>query len=235
MNEKKERIWELDALRGLCLLGMIAVHLCFDLQVFGRLYFPIPAWFRLMQEYGHILFILISGICATLATRTVRRGLIVFGAGLLVSYVTLMLEFLGGFDGLGIWFGILHLLGLCMLVYPLFRRLPFWALLLLGTAALALGVWMQRFTVGTPFLLALGLRGSGVYLGADYFPVFPNLGWFLIGAALGKTLYRRKASLLPRVSARNPVRRALCLIGRHSLELYLLHQPILAALVWIFS
>ena len=59
--------------------------------------------------------------------------------------------------------------------------------------------------------------------------------WFLIGAALGKTLYRRKASLLPRVSARNPVRRALCLIGRHSLELYLLHQPILAALVWIFS
>ena len=176
MNEKKERIWELDALRGLCLLGMIAVHLCFDLQVFGGLYFPIPAWFRLMQEYGHILFILISGICATLATRTVRRGLIVFGAGLLVSYVTLMLEFLGGFYGLGIWFGILHLLGLCMLVYPLFRRLPFWALLLLGTAALALGVWMQRFTVETPFLLALGLRGSGVYLGADYFPVFPNLG-----------------------------------------------------------
>ena len=98
MSEKKERIWELDALRGLCLLGMIAVHLCFDLQVFGGLYFPIPAWFRLMQEYGHILFILISGICATLATRTVRRGLIVFGAGLLVSYVTLMLEFLGGFD-----------------------------------------------------------------------------------------------------------------------------------------
>ena len=86
MSEKKERIWELDALRGLCLLGMIAVHLCFDLQVFGGLYFPIPAWFRLMQEYGHILFILISGICATLATRTVRRGLIVFGAGLLVSY-----------------------------------------------------------------------------------------------------------------------------------------------------
>lgn len=37
MNGKKERIWELDALRGLCLLGMIAVHLCFDLQVFGRL------------------------------------------------------------------------------------------------------------------------------------------------------------------------------------------------------
>lgn len=228
MSEKKERIWELDALRGLCILGMIAVHFCFDLQAFGGLRLDLPDWFLFMQQYGHVLFILISGICATLARKTARRGLIVLGAGLLVSYVTLMLEFLGGFFGLGIWFGILHLLGVCMLLYPAFRHLPYWALLALGALCLALGVCFSRLSVGTPFLLALGLRPSRLFAGSDYFPIFPHLGWFLIGAALGKTLYRRQKTLLPGVPARNPIRRALCLIGRHSLEIYLLHQPILA-------
>ena len=114
----KKRIWELDALRGLCLLCMIVIHFVFDLGAFAGLQFTTPGWFDFLQTYGHIFFILISGICATLASRSFRRGVIVFAAGLLVSAVTVFMEFVLKFRGLSIYFGILHLLGLCMMLYP---------------------------------------------------------------------------------------------------------------------
>ncbi len=228
---KKERIWELDALRGLCILGMIAVHLVFDLVSFAGLRLHIPAWFTFMQQYGHVLFILISGICATLAARSFRRGVIVFGAGLLVSYVTLFMDVVLGMGEIRIWFGILHLLGACMMLYPIFKRLPFWALAILGAAFLALGVWMSGVRVSVDFLFPLGLCSGKIFTGSDYFPLFPGLGWFLLGAAIGKTAYRRKASLLPKVPADALPLRFLRFCGRHSLEIYMLHQPILTGIV----
>lgn len=228
---KKERIWELDALRGLCILGMIAVHLVFDLVSFAGLRLHIPAWFTFMQQYGHVLFILISGICATLAARSFRRGVIVFGAGLLVSYVTLFMDVVLGMGEIRIWFGILHLLGACMMLYPIFKRLPFWALAILGAAFLALGVWMSGVRVSVDFLFPLGLSSGKIFTGSDYFPLFPGLGWFLLGAVIGKTAYRRKASLLPKVPADALPLRFLCFCGRHSLEIYMLHQPILTGIV----
>ena len=77
---QKQRIWELDALRGLCILCVIVVHFLFDLQFFIGLDFTLPAWFQFIQQYGGILFVVLSGCCATLGSRSFRRGLIVFGA-----------------------------------------------------------------------------------------------------------------------------------------------------------
>ena len=110
---QKQRIWELDTLRGLCILCVIVVHFLFDLQFFIGLDFTLPAWFQFIQQYGGILFVVLSGCCATLGSRSFRRGLIVFGAGMLISLVT------AGMYGLGlsdrtviVWFGVLHLLGI---------------------------------------------------------------------------------------------------------------------------
>ena len=86
---KKHRIWELDAFRGICILGMVFVHLMYDLADLYRIIdWDYPAWFSIMKNYGGILFILISGTCATLGRRSVRRGLIVLAGGLIVSAVT---------------------------------------------------------------------------------------------------------------------------------------------------
>ena len=82
---QKQRIWELDALRGLCILCVIVVHFLFDLQFFIGLDFTLPAWFQFIQQYGGIFFVVLSGCCATLGSRSFRRGLIVFGAGMLIS------------------------------------------------------------------------------------------------------------------------------------------------------
>ena len=243
MTPQKNRIWELDALRGICILGMIVVHFVFDLNEFAGLGLTMPGWFNFCQHYGHILFILISGICATLASRSFRRGVIVFCAGLLVTGVTLFMVCVLKFNrSLSIFFGILHLLGICMMLFPLFKKLPVWALAVLGAGFVALGVWLaalEPVAVSFPsaqglLLGAIGICPAGFYSG-DYFPIFPNLGWFLLGAVLGRTAYRRRESLLPKVNADFFLLRFFRFCGRHSLWIYLLHQPVLAGLTMLLA
>ena len=243
MTPQKNRIWELDALRGICILGMMVVHFVFDLNEFAGLGLTMPGCFNFCQRSGHILFILISGICATLASRSFRRGVIVFCAGLLVTGVTLFMVCVLKFNrSLSIFFGILHLLGICMMLFPLFKKLPVWALAVLGAGFVALGVWLaalEPVAVSFPsaqglLLGAIGIRPAGFYSG-DYFPIFPNLGWFLLGAVLGRTAYRRRESLLPKVNADFFLLRFFRFCGRHSLWIYLLHQPVLAGLTMLLA
>ena len=95
------RIWELDALRGLCILGMILVHLVYDIrELYGLADFAYPAIFSFVMQWGSVLFLLISGICVTLGHHPVRRGLAVFGCGMLCSLVTAGMYWLG-FQGRG--------------------------------------------------------------------------------------------------------------------------------------
>ena len=229
---ENKRIWELDALRGICILLVIGLHLLFDLQTFFD--FPLlghPAMQVFNAAVG-ISFVVLSGLCVTLGKRPVRRGLQVFGCGMVITAVTWVMAKLGlVHPTFIIKFGVLHLLGLCMLLWPLFRRLPTWLLAVLGAAILALGYWFKTLTVSPGWLFPLGLMAPGFSSG-DYFPLAPFLGWFFLGTVLGRTLYKEKRSLLPDF----PVKAAFfrrC--GRHSLFLYLVHQPILYGIIWLMT
>ena len=79
------------------------------------------------------------------------------------------------------------------------------------------------------WLMPLGYTAPG-FQTSDYFPLLPNLGYFLVGAVLGRTVYRKKQTLLPTINPKNPLILALSFCGRHSLWIYLLHQPILSAI-----
>ena len=231
----KKRIWELDVLRGVCILGMVVVHLIYDLQTFFSLPFLADSrLFDLIKQWGGVLFLLISGICVTLGSHPVRRGLIVFACGLVCSAVTAGMYFLNMADkSIIIYFGVLHCLGVCMLLWPLFKRLPVWALGLLGLGLTVLGLWISgNVVVDFPWLIPLGLV-PGDFASSDYFPLLSNLGFFLVGACLGKTLYRKKETLLPRVNPANPVLAFFTLLGKWSLPVYLLHQPIITGLLYL--
>lgn len=231
----KKRIWELDVLRGVCILGMVVVHLIYDLQTFFSLPFLADSrLFDLIKQWGGVLFLLISGICVTLGSHPVRRGLIVFACGLICSAVTAGMYFLNMADkSIIIYFGVLHCLGVCMLLWPLFKRLPVWALGLLGLGLTVLGLWISgNVVVDFPWLIPLGLV-PGDFASSDYFPLLSNLGFFLVGAFLGKTLYRKKETLLPRVNPANPVLAFLTRLGKWSLPVYLLHQPIITGLLYL--
>ena len=228
---KKQRIWELDALRGLCILGMIVIHIVYDVFTFASISFTIPQWLFFVSQYGHVLFVLISGICVTLGSRCVKRGIIVYLAGMLITAVTVVMDYVLKMGNVRIWFGILHILGVCMMLYPLFRKLPSWALALVGCVFVAIGYWFTTFTVEADFLFPLGLRSGRIFTGADFFPIFPGLGTFLLGTAVGKSLYREKKTRLPNISADNGILRLLRFVGMHSLEVYLIHQPIIFTIV----
>ncbi|MFR4594381.1 MAG: heparan-alpha-glucosaminide N-acetyltransferase [Oscillospiraceae bacterium] len=231
MANSKPRIWELDALRGVCILCVIVVHFLFDLSFFGGLDLTLPAWYVFIQEYGGAIFVVLSGVCVTLGSKSVRRGLIVFACGMLITAVTYGMYRLGmsGADVV-VKFGVLHLLGVCMLVYPAFKKLPPAALALLGLAIAITGYAIRGVVVPQHWLFPLGLTYEG-FTSSDYFPLFPQLGYFLIGAAIGKTAYREKRTFLPGAFQQTPVARFFCWCGRQSLFIYLLHQPIVYGLL----
>lgn len=231
MANFKSRIWELDALRGVCITCVIVVHFLFDLSFFGGLDLTLPAWYVFLQEYGGAIFVVLSGVCVTLGSKSVRRGLIVFTCGMLITAVTYGMYRLGmsGADVV-VKFGVLHLLGVCMLVYPAFKKLPPAALALLGLAIAITGYAIRGIIVPQRWLFPLGLTYEG-FTSSDYFPLFPQLGYFLIGAAIGKTAYREKRTLLPGSFQKTGIARFFCWCGRQSLFIYLLHQPIVYGLL----
>lgn len=233
----KKRIWELDTLRGICLWGMIAVHLVYDLvELTGLVHWDTPAAFNALQRWGGVLFLLISGISATLGSRSVRRGVIVFSCGMLVSAVTYGMYRLQLADkGILIYFGVLHCLGCCMILWALCKRMPTWLLALLGAAMIAGGFILGGMApVDYPWLMPLGLTYRG-FVSSDYFPLVMNFGFFLLGAVLGRTVYGKKESILPPRWRHNRFNHFFGFCGRHSLEIYLLHQPLLAGVCYAIA
>lgn len=230
----KKRIWELDALRGLCILCVVFIHLMYDLtDLYGLLHFEYPAVYLFIQQWGGVLFLLISGICVTLGSHCIRRGILVFLCGLAISAVTAGMYFLGmAGNGVIIYFGVLHCLGVCMLLWPLFRKLPNWVLAAIGVILAVTGLLLSRVYLSHNWLMPLGLV-SPQFISADYFPLLPHFGFFLLGAFLGRTLYRKQQSLLPKVNPELLPIRFLRLCGKHSLWIYLLHQPIFSGIFWL--
>ena len=202
-------------------------------MIFGLLK-DMPAAYNFIQMNGGMLFVILSGICVTLGTHNIRRGLIVAGGAAVITAVTvLMFE-----KNLYILFGVLHLLAFCMLTYSLYRKFPVAVIFILGAAIIAVGFWFETFYVKSPYLFMLGLRMKSFSAG-DYFPIFPNLGYFMIGVGLGKTVYKKKESLFPKVNEKALLIRFLSFCGRQSFLIYLLHQPIVYGLCmaayWIMT
>lgn len=127
--------------------------------------------------------------------------------------------------GVIIWFGVLHCLGVCMLLWLPAKKLPTWALAALGAALVAAGWYLRGQIFSFPWLMPLGFTFPG-FASSDYFPLMPNFGYFLLGAAAGRLLYPERKSLLP--GRETGLTRFFCRCGRHSLLIYLLHQPLLS-------
>ena len=232
----KKRIWELDALRGVCMIIIMLFHLWYDLvYLFGVAELNTPfalRLYRLINDFGGTPFLLLSGVCITIGSHCIKRGLQVIGGGMIISAITAGMYLFNFADkSIIIYFGVLHCIGVCMLLWPLFRKLPVPVLFVLGAVIIVVGLWLRKGVyVEFPWLIPLGLPTRS-FASSDYFPLLPNLGYFLVGAAIGRTCYREKTSLLPRVNGDHILIRPFCFIGRNSLIFYLLHQPVLAGAV----
>lgn len=237
----KNRIWELDAARGLALLGMLVIHFVYDLvDLFGVFSWREPGWYLFVKNNCGFIFLVISGISASLGSRPLKRGIQVFLCGLLCTAVTGGMYLLGLADGsILIYFGVLHCLGVCMVLWHWLRRLPGWVIAGLGLLLTAAGLVLGQLYLDVHWsLIPLGLCPVW-FRSSDYFPLLPNLGFFLLGTELGRMLYREKRTRLPGINENCLPIRLLRWMGTRSLWIYLLHQPVLAGIPlvikWIIS
>lgn len=229
------RPW-LDALRGLAICGMVAYHAAWDLSALG---WPVPppagapGW-SLLGETVAATFLVLSGIGLVLARPrgagfAARRLALLAGAGVAVSAASLLVA-----PDAPIVFGILqclaasNALALAVLAWPAPARLA------LAAACAALPA-LARNLGGVSALeswpaAALGL-GAHAPATLDYRPLLPWAALVLFGTLIGDRIARqpqqspavpgRLGAVLPRLGA------GLSRLGRHSLAIYLLHQPLL--------
>lgn len=233
----KNRIWELDALRGICILGMVVIHFIYDLvEVFGILQWLYPPAFLFLQHWGGSVFFIISGICATRSKHSLRRGLLVLFCGLLCTAVTASMYLLDFADrSILIYFGVLHCLGCCMVLWPAVQRLSAAVLGVISFFVIAAGLYLRAITPASSFaLIPFGILPPG-FVSSDYFPLLPYWGVFLLGSILGRILYSDGISRFPKIRADRQPLKAACFLGRHSLGIYLFHQPVLFGLVLVVS
>ena len=227
------RITSLDALRGLAIVAMAIYHFCFDLRYFGVTRADVehdPFW---LGARTLILssFLLIAGISAVLARerggfarrRWLRHVGIIAVAALLVSAASFAM-----FPRSYIWFGVLHAIAVALLAaWPLAPR-PVLAAII-GIVVITSGLVFADPRFDNRALGWIGFMTSKPVT-EDYVPLFPWAGVLFIGIAAGHWLVRtRFAALAP--LARTPA--WLGWLGRHSLAVYLVHQPLLIGSLWL--
>jgi uncharacterized membrane protein len=235
--EGVSRIWEIDFLRGLAIILMVGYHLLFDLGEFSGLKrflgfstdLSKVAW-TAAQFFFAGLFIVLSGISSTLSRSNVRRGLKLLAVSLAVTVATYIFE-----PTSAIYFGILQCLAFSILIYgAAFQKAgpvacAAWGAVVLGARA-ALPMLTKGVPVRSDWLLPFGIH-SPLFSSFDYFPLVPWLGIFLIGAALGKSVYATKRSLLPWRWPETFINAA----GRHSLLIYIVHQPVILGVLYLLG
>ena len=238
------RVALMDELRGLSILLMVVYHGAYDLVAIFNLNIPIfysPILFFLQALFAG-LFVFISGISCRYSHNNLRRGVLAFLFGLALTLITWLF-----LPSQIIVFGILHCLGICMMVFGLCHKLldrlsPLLGILLcLGLFFLTyqvqngvlgippLAVRLPSFLYSAKLLVFLGFPGPN-FFSSDYFPLLPWLFLFLAGGYFG--VYVRQERLPDFVYT--PHIPFLGRIGRYTLWIYLLHQPVIYGALSLF-
>jgi uncharacterized membrane protein len=232
------RLWEIDILRGIAVVAMVLYHFSYDLAYFGLLdlrFFRSGLGLDLGRAIGSS-FILLAGLSLTLSyqraiisrpagwklfRKYLGRGLRIFSYGLAITFVTWIFV-----PREMIVFGILHLIGASIiLAYPfLSLKLPNIAL---AVGCIVASLYLRNLSFDDSWLVWLGTRPNFPML--DYWPVFPWFGVVLLGIFIGNVLYSDQRKRVARTAPSLPLSHPLAFLGRHSLPVYLVHQPILLA------
>lgn len=238
----RHRLVALDLARGTALIAMVIYHAIWDGLQFGLIGWTLERDLALQQSAKLIAgsFLLVAGISIALASARSatpllckqgfwKRFALIAGAAVLVSIATYF-----ALPQAPIYFGILHHIALSSVILALLTLLPAFFLVALGAGVLIIKAYVSIEAFNHPATIWLGL-GTKTPVTADWVPLFPWLAAGLIGLGIGKLF------ILPWMASRapqsedqqgsNPVAQLLCWMGRHSLAVYLIHQPVLIGLI----
>ena len=242
---EKKRITIIDYFRGIALIYMAIYHFLFDMA------FIVPTKWGLAAYHAndnYIIFdtssfILLAGISCAFSRSNLKRGGRLLAVAMAFTLVTAFV-----FPGEAIYFGILHLMSTGMILYgafdEYFKKIPAAVMIPVCVVIFTLTYCIDKGFVGIKGLFEIRLPEEllannllypfgilkGGFMSVDYVPLLPWLFLLLGGAYIGGIIvkYRDK---LPSFCYANPLP-WLGFIGRHTLIVYILHQPIILAAVY---
>ncbi len=208
---------------------MLVSNFVTDLQFFLG-YSQFEVFWRAFAYTTAGLFVFVSGISMWIAhfrTGDCRKYLLrfakLFGLGMVITAVTHFLLREGT-----VYFGVLHFLGVASILVVPFYRLG-WKNLALVPAFFAGKLLLENIHSSNLLLLPVGITPVPFFT-LDYFPIFPWFGVFLLGVSAGALAYpdgRRRVDL----QLRSRTSDVIATLGRHTLQIYLLHQPVFVGIL----
>lgn len=234
----------IDALRGFALVNMVIFHLMYDVFY---IFSADSGWGRepltiIWERFICCSFIILSGVSLNFSSRPFKRGIILNCFGFLITIVTVLLM-----PSQAIWFGILNFLGCAMMIAEPLK--PYIEIIspIVGTVAALL---VFSFLYGVPqgyvgffgieffrlpevwysikALAFIGLPSAGFH-STDYFPLIPWIFLYFAGYFAWRGVKQIDADrfFVKGIPFLN-------FIGRHSLVIYILHQPIVMAVIGLY-
>lgn len=238
-NPTRPRYWEIDAVRGISLIGMILFHTIFVLGIFSIINTGVWDWVCNFIWLGTSIFVIISGMALVLrhgrmegAPRKeyylaiVKRGVEVLLIGVGIAVVCSIFIHFFIQDGRYMFFNFLQMMGWSMIICIPFLKLGKWnfipAILLI-----CLGLFLNTIT-GPAWLMPFGITPE--IMPRDWFPLLPWVGIMLLGVAAGSVLYPKGVRRFSFPEA-NRVGRVLAKIGQYPLQIYIIHLPALILVI----
>jgi len=255
-----ERYWEIDAMRGAAILGMLVFHFLAALVIFGLIE-ETETFLKYYNTYvfGTAVFVILAGVAMVLRHERMRvkgktnkdyykalvgRALLLFVIAMMITLVTwifgLMATNVFGIVSMEnqqfIKFGFLHMLAIAMLIAIPLLRFHKWNLVF-GLIIMAIGIFLIPNFTSPEWLFPIGIH-SPEFLNTtpDYFPLLPWAGVLLVGIGLGNVFYPNGIRGFKLNYKPKKVIRFLSKIGNGSVTLiiYLVHMPVIIVILWIF-
>lgn len=245
-TDSVKRYYLLDAVRGICVLGMIIYHTLFDVVAFAGVEVSITLFniINIVRDFGACCFIALAGICIHFGKRPLKRAITISVAGLIVSAVTYIFM-----PELPVIFGILTFMGAAaFIMLPLKKvldKLPAGIFAVISLILFLLTFELTKHHVGIfgaeiiplpeflykNYLTAfLGFPFYG-FASGDYYPLLPWIFMFFLGFFLWKIMIKSRF-VLKILGMRL---RFFEKIGKYSLYIYMTHQPVILGIVFVVS
>lgn len=248
----QKRFEELDLFRGVAIICMIVYHILFVLNYFGvekvNLYFPTMEFFTWIVRFDFLALVGVGMVISYYRVlskgrgrwaaifRQWKRGAMVGLCALIVSGVTYLYV-----PENFVRFGILHIIAVSILFWSFFVEWK-WVVLALSLLSFWIGGWFAWMGLsGLDFtMVPFGYFFRDMLWNIealDYFPFFPWIGMAGFGVFIGQIFYPRGVkrfewNFLP---VDGQVKKTVCFLGRHSLIVYVVHVPLIMAVLWVFG